>query len=300
LLLGVAAMASMAFTPADGLNLLVSTDGFERSTVSYAEGARHSLDVYRPRNAVNAPVVIFFYGGNWQSGDKDTYLFLAAALADRGFVVIVPDYRIYPQARFPDFLQDGAQAAAWAKANAARYGGDPAALFLMGHSAGAYIAAMLSFDAQWLAAVHLDPRRDLAGLIGVAGPYDFLPLTDPILKVIFGGAERPETQPISFAKGGEAPSLLVAPTQDDTVDPGNVTRLAARLRAVGSAVTTHSYERAGHISIVGAFAPLLRFFAPVANDVDVFIRDVVRRRVRADVTPESAAPKSAAPQNAQP
>ncbi len=101
---------------------------------------------------------------------------MAKALARRGYVAVLPDYRIYPQARYPDFLDDGARAVRWAKDNATRFGGDPQKLFLMGHSAGAHIAAMLALDATWLQKVGLVPGRDIAGLIGISGPYDFLPL----------------------------------------------------------------------------------------------------------------------------
>ena len=125
------------------------------------------------------------------SGSKRTYRYVAKALARRGYVAVLPDYRIYPQARYPDFLDDGALAVRWVKDNAKRFGGDPQKIFLMGHSAGAHIAAMLAIDATWLQKVGLVPGRDIAGLIGVSGPYDFLPLKDETLKIIFGGADRP-------------------------------------------------------------------------------------------------------------
>jgi len=191
-------------SPASVLNSLVWRRGFEATeSIPYGEGARRTLDIYRPNAATASPVVVFFYGGNWQSGDKEMYLFLAAALARRGYVTVVPDYRVYPGARYPQFIEDGALAVRWVRDNAARFGGDPQRLFVMGHSAGAYIAAMLAFDRRWLRAVGLSPGRDIAGLICIAGPYDFLPLEDETLKVIFGGANAPATQPISYVSGGE-------------------------------------------------------------------------------------------------
>jgi acetyl esterase/lipase len=215
--------------------------------------------------------VVFFYGGNWQSGDKEMYLFLAAALARRGYVTVVPDYRVYPGARYPQFIEDGALAVRWVRDNAARFGGDPQSLFVMGHSAGAYIAAMLAFDRRWLRAVGLSPGRDIAGLICIAGPYDFLPLEDETLKVIFGGANAPATQPFSYVSGGEPPTLLATGADDGTVDPGNAIRLAARLRAAGCDVKVATYARVGHLGIIGAFAFPLRLLAPILNDVDAFI-----------------------------
>ena len=275
---------------ADTVNLLVNRSGFEMQTdIPYGDNPRLKLDVYRPRNAANAPVVVFFYGGSWQGGSKSTYLFVAAALANRGFVTIVPDYRVYPEVRFPGFLQDGARAVRWAHDNAARFGGNPAKLVIMGHSAGAHIAAMLSIDPQWLRQVGLDPRRDVAGLVGLAGPYDFLPIKDPVLKVIFGGDNRPATQPISFVKGGEPPALLLTGAGDDTVQPDNTARLAARLRAVGSQAADVSYPRIGHITIIGAFSSALRFLAPVVDDTAAFIDQVTARRRSATAAPKDAA-----------
>ena len=138
-------------------------------SVAYAERSRHRLDVCQPRGAVAAPVIIFFYGGAWQSGYKELYRYVAKSLARRGYVAVVPDYRIYPEVHYPDFLDDGARAVRWVKDNVHRFGGDPEKIFLMGHSAGAHIAAMLSIDSTWLDKVGLVPGRDLAGLIGILG-----------------------------------------------------------------------------------------------------------------------------------
>src|ERR1700744_5976030 len=175
--------------------------------IPYSAGSRHKLDVFQPRSAAGAPIVIFFYGGGWRSGRKTMYGFAGRALARRGYVAVLPDYRVYPDAKYPDFLDDGAHAVRWVKDNAAKIGGDPASIFLMGHSAGAHIAAMLSLDARWLAKVGLAPGRDIAGFIGLAGPYDFLPLRDEIYLTIFGG-NRPETQPICHVTPGAPPALL--------------------------------------------------------------------------------------------
>jgi acetyl esterase/lipase len=248
---------------------------FTRS-VAYAARSRHRLDICQPVDAVGAPVVVFFYGGAWRSGNKGLYRYVAKALARRGYVAVVPDYRIYPEVCYPDFIEDAALAVRWVKDNARRFGGDPDKLFLKGHSAGAHIAAMLAFDARWLLHVGLTPGRDIAGLIGIAGPYDYLPLKDEILKVIFGGADRPETQPIFHVSPGAPPALLITGGRDRLVEPGNSTRLAARLHAAGNAATVQTYRRAGHYMIIAALAPLLRLFVPVLRDVDRFIAATIR------------------------
>jgi acetyl esterase/lipase len=247
--------------------------------IAYGEGARHTLDVCRPRSATAATVVVFFYGGGWRSGSKDIYRYVAKALARRGYVAVVPDYRIYPDVLFPDFLDDGADALRWVKDNAQKFGGDPQRIFLMGHSAGAHIAAMLAVDPTWLNKVGLEPGRDIAGFIGIAGPYDFLPLRDEVLQIIFGGANRPETQPIFYVAAGAPPALLVTGDKDDVVDAGNATRFAARLRAAGNDATVAIYRRVGHYLIVAALAPVLRLLAPVLRDADAFIARILRTRV---------------------
>jgi acetyl esterase/lipase len=259
-------------SPASVLDFFVSRAGVEMTrSIPYGNGARRTLDVYRPVGISGAPVVVFFYGGSWQSGSKAIYRFVGAALARRGYLTIVPDYRLYPEVRYPEFLDDAALAVRWARDNAARLGGDPDKLFVMGHSAGGYIAAMLALDRRWLGKVGLDPDRDLAGLIGVAGPYDFLPLRDETLKVIFGGSTMPETQPITHVARGAPPALLLTGASDGMVDPGNATRLAARLHAAGDDATVVTYPRVGHLTIIAAFAGPLRFLAPALHDVDGFI-----------------------------
>jgi acetyl esterase/lipase len=265
-------------SPASPLNFLARREGLDVSSVSYGGGPRQTLDIYRPRDLEAAPVVVFFYGGSWQGGTKETYRFVATSLAQEGYVVVVPDYRVYPEVRFPAFLEDGAQVVGWVGQNAKAFGGDPDRVILMGHSAGAYIAAMLAFDGQWLGSVGLDPRRDVAGLIGLAGPYDFLPIRDPILQIIFGGADHPITQPITFVRGGEPPALLLTGRSDTTVEPGNSARLAAKLRAGGSDVREIVYRGVHHLSILGAFAPVLRFMAPALSDVGAFIAQLPTSR----------------------
>jgi acetyl esterase/lipase len=244
--------------------------------IRYTEGARGTLDIYRPRGADGAPVIVFFYGGRWSSGRKGLYHIFGRALRSRGYVVVIPDYRIYPEVRFPSFVEDGARAVRWTRDNIAEYGGDPRRLFVMGHSAGAHIAAMLSFDPQWLQRVGLDANRDITGLIGLAGPYDFLPFKDADLIEIFDGADRPETQPINFAHGRKPPALLVSGGKDKLVHFGNSTRLAERLRQGGNDATALLYRRLGHITVLAGYAPFLWNFLSAMRDLDAFIERVAK------------------------
>lgn len=234
------------------------------------------LDLYAPSRVRSPlPTVVFLYGGGWDSGSRDMYPFVGTALARQGFLTLIPDYRVYPETRFPGFLEDAALAVRWAIDHASAFGGDPGRLVLVGHSAGAHIAAMLSFDRQWLARVGLEPDRRLRGFVGLAGPYDFLPLHSAVLRDILGvePAVR-KTQPIAFVDRRVVPTLLAAGAVDRVVDPANSTRLAARIADQGGEVATRVYPRVGHAALIGAFSPLLRWLAPVLADTTGFIRSV--------------------------
>ncbi|HEY4042612.1 MAG TPA: alpha/beta hydrolase [Rhodopila sp.] len=263
-----------ACSPVTLLNALAPRAG-ETRDVPYLPGDRHQLDIYAPHRLrpQPAPVVVFIYGGGWKDGDKSQYRFAAAALAARGFLTVVPDYRLFPQVRFPAFLQDIAAAVAWTKANIGRYGGNSQRIFLMGHSAGAYNAVMLTLDRQWLAADGLDPDRDIAGTIGLAGPYDFLPLRDPELKDIFAPAgDLRCSQPITFARGNAPPMLLLAGAADYMVLPRNTQHLAEAIRRDGGSVEARLYPGVDHARIIGAMAGVLRWLAPTMADVTRFLR----------------------------
>ena len=260
----------------DVVNVLVPGKGYvEKAGLSYGDGPRQKLDVYVPAAAAKpAPVVIFFYGGGWTAGDKDMYLFAGQAFASRGFVTVIPDYRLYPEVSYPAFLQDAAAAVRWTVDHIAGQGGDPRRIYLVGHSAGAYIAAMLTLDRRWLGAVGLDPRRQIRAMVGLAGPYDFLPLDTDQLKAIFGPPDQwPSTQPINHVEGDGPPMLLVAGAEDDVVRPANVAHLAGRIRAKGGLVEEKYYYGIGHMKLVGALAAPLRFVAPVLDDTADFMND---------------------------
>jgi acetyl esterase/lipase len=197
---------------------------------------------------------------------------VALPLAWRGAVVVVPNYRLYPQVRFPAFLDDCAEAVAWAMAHAAALGADPGAVFVVGHSAGAYNAAMLALDPRYLARAGTSRAR-LAGVAGLAGPYDFLPITGADIKPVFAPVQDgPASQPISYVDGHNPPLLLLAGTADTTVLPRNTLSLAAKVRAAGGAVASRLYPGIGHVGLITAFAPIFAGRAPVLDDVWDFVR----------------------------
>ena len=265
-----------ACSPTAALNALVSDDSFQLTPRQpYGPLPRQVLDIYRPSDAgppAGHPVAVFFYGGSWNRGERDDYKFVGAALASRGILTLVADYRLYPQVRYPDFLVDGALAVGYALREAAALGGDPRRVYVVGHSAGAYNAAMLAIDARWLRAVGHDPV-ELAGWVGLAGPYDFLPIVNPDVRPVFNHPDYPPgTQVFDHITASSPRAFIGAARTDDLVDPvRNSVGLANRLQAVGRPVTLKLYDRVDHVTIAAAFASPLRWLAPVLDDVEAFI-----------------------------
>ena len=239
----------------NGINAALPGDGKARLAargIAYGPAERQRLDVWTPgRPAVGAglPMVVFFYGGGWVSGSRQDYGFAGSAFAGKGFVAVIPDYRLVPTVRFPTFVQDGALAVKWARDHAAQYGGDPKRITLAGHSAGAYNAAMLALDRRFLTAVGVDPGIVRAAAL-LAAPLDFYPFTDGRSRDALGQWPRPaETQPISFARADAPPLFLAAGTADTVVRPRNSIAMAARLRALGSPVMLKLYRGKGHVDL---------------------------------------------------
>ncbi|HEY5338826.1 MAG TPA: alpha/beta hydrolase [Rhizomicrobium sp.] len=262
-----------ACSPAMLLNtLLVPSNGYTiKRDIAYGTDPRQKLDIYIPDHMNGpAPVLLFIYGGSWDSGSKDIYKFLGQAFASKGIVTVVADYRLYPQVKYPAFIEDSAHAFKFVHDNIATYGGDPKRLFLSGHSAGAYNVVMLDSDLHYLKDIGADPSW-IRGVIGMAGPYDFLPLTDPKLIEIFGGDRVKATQPITYIDGKRAPMLLAYGTDDTTVSPKNAINMAAKLRSFGSDVELKAYPGVGHIGLVLSLAPGFRGNTTLRDDVTNFV-----------------------------
>jgi len=262
-------------SPVKVLNALTPDDTFHSTTgIAYGDDPRQKLDVYVPRQPLkDAPVVVFFYGGSWNSGARGDYAFVGEALASRGIVAVLADYRLYPQVRYPLFLEDSARAVAWTRAHIREFSGNPQRLYLMGHSSGAYNAAMLALDPGLLNAVGMSPE-DLSGWIGLAGPYDFLPIENPQVRPVFFWPDSPpQSQPINHVRSGEPPALLIAATKDNLVNPArNTAGLARKLREAGVPVQDLYYSRPNHVTLVASLSRPLRRLAPVLDQVVAFVK----------------------------
>lgn len=275
LLLTLSPAALAACSPLTAFNTLVPKDGGVRRVATdqaFGPDPRQRLDVYAPvPRPTSAPVLVFFYGGSWATGRRQDYVFAAEAFAAKGFVVVLPDYRLVPQVRFPGFVQDGAAAVRWAQDHAQAYGGDPKRIVLAGHSAGAYIAMMLALDRQWLTAAGVDPRG-VKAVAGLSGPYDFLPFDKSSSKNAFGQYPDPRaTQPISFARGDAPPAFLATGDRDTTVKPRNSQALAAALKAKGAQADLRIYPGLDHAGTVLALSRPFRGRGTVLQDASQFL-----------------------------
>jgi acetyl esterase/lipase len=254
-------------------NLPPSFGRYLRSAdLPYGPEPRQQLDVYGPEGATAGPrsVIVFFHGGSWSTGSRYQYRFVGDRLAAQGFIAVLPDYRLNPAVSFPVFMDDAARAVAWTLHNIDRYGGDPARVFVMGHSAGAHMAALLALDRRYLAAQGAS-ADELRGAIGLSGAYDFA-IDSPLLRSVFGSATEPlDTQPVQFARGDGPPLLLIHGTDDRICEDWNSIVLTERVRAAGGEAELRLYPGAGHGDTVGAFAALGRGRSRSVEDVAAFV-----------------------------
>ena len=267
-----AGCSRLAFVAA---NLPAAFGDYRRhADVPYGADPQHRLDVYVPDKATvePRPLIVFWHGGRWSDGDKTDYRFVGAALADLGYVAVLANYRHYPQVKMPDFMDDAARAALWAAAHAAEFGADAHRLYLMGHSAGAHLATLVTLDPRYFGAAG-QPAPPIAGVIGLSGPYDFLPLLEADVQDMFGPPPiYAESQPINFVRSDAPPMLLVHGLRDDTVWPKNSRNLATALDARGVSVTLKLYPKLVHADTVAALSLPARGRAPTLADIATFVR----------------------------
>jgi len=265
-------LVTSACSPLRTFNTVIPKDGgvqMVARSAPFGSGPRQSLDLYAPSMAAGTklPIIVFIYGGSWNSGTKAGYSFVGRALAARGFLVAIPDYRLVPEIRYPTFLEDNAAAIRWVIANAAEYGGDSERILLAGHSAGAYNASMLALDPRRLG----QDRKAVRGLIGLAGPYDFLPFSGPIITNTFGSAADPATtQPVNYVDTSSPAAFLATGDKDTTVLPKNSDSLEAKLKKAGITVERYRYPDIGHVGLITAISKPFRGKASVLDDMVAF------------------------------
>ena len=268
----------MAWSPGQFYSALTSELGVDReSGVAYGSHGRQRLDIYRADQAnEKTPIVIFYYGGSWKDGDRATYKFVGTALAKRGFTTVIPDYRLFPEVQFPGFVDDAARAYAWVGNNGQRLGvacGGDRPIIVVGHSAGAHTAALLSLDASYLDR-HARGVRRPAAMVGMAGPYAFDPTTWASTKDVFASARgNPDwARPVAYVPAGKAPpTLLLHGSDDTTVKLYNTRDLSVAIKAAGQKVRVIEYPGIGHVGLIMSMSTPLRWRAPTLDDIVGFI-----------------------------
>lgn len=237
-----------------------------------------SVDVYAPAGATveqKRPVIIWFHGGGWRHGDRQSYGFAGRAFAAEGFVTVVVGYRLGEAGKFPGFMEDAAAAIHWTHANIARYGGDPERLVLAGHSAGAHMVELAALDPRWLGEL-AQPGGAVKGVIGLAGPADFLPFKPDDSADLAMGHVRPieQTQPIHYARADAPPLWLAHGDADTTVRIRNSTRLAAAVTDAGGQAEVKRYPGVDHAGTVTPLSLYYRDAIPLLDDAVVFAKRV--------------------------
>lgn len=261
------------------VNLLAGFDNYKvYENLSYGSKKQNIMDVYVPETKKvsgqlpRLPVVVFFYGGCWggcKTLTKEYYVFVAQALTANGYLVVIPDYRLHPDVKFPQIMDDATQTVEWVKKHIGQYDGDPERLFLMGHSAGAQMAALLTLNQRYLLP---DTWNSVRGFIGLAGPYDFLPFTDDYERVVFGPEQNyPASQPVNFVGANKPPLLLLYGNDDDTVRPFNIESLTKKVKQAGGCVEPHVYDGLDHAGLIGALALPLQNSSTVLGDIADFL-----------------------------
>ncbi len=270
----IAACGGLAFTAA---NAPAWFGDFERdANRAYGAADRQRLDVYAPPGARDRPIIVFWYGGSFENGRKSQYRFVGAALAEAGYVVVIPDYRLYPEVKFPGFVEDGAAALEWVVSHADGIGGDAGRIYLAGHSAGAHLAGMVAYDTSYLEKRGLKPGV-VKGFIGLSGPYALDPDSDT-LRTIFGAPySHADWQPTQFVKPGAPPALLLHGDADTVVWVSHSRRMADALTAAGVPVTLKTYAGRGHRDTVAAFTPVAPRTLPVLAEIRRFVGEGERR-----------------------
>ncbi len=256
------------------LNAVASTAGLNVSTDQrYGPDARNVLDVYRPEGSradATAPMLLFIHGGSWTNGSKNDYKFVGESFARAGYVTAVMNYRLAPVNRYPAYIQDAAQALKYLRVHAPELGGNPDALYVMGHSAGAFNAVELVDNARWLTEAGV-PISAVKAVVGVAGPYDYDYRPLPSANAFPEGSNPADIMPSYHVRRDAPPHLLLVAGDDQVVEPPNAVKMEAALKAAGVPVTRTVLPRLDHYTIVGSLARSLSFLGNTRQDALEFM-----------------------------
>lgn len=240
--------------------------------ISYGNDPRQKMDLYHPQNALaRDTLVVFVYGGAWRSGSKEYYTYMGKYFAQHGYVTLIPNYRLFPQVQFPDFISDIAQAIKKTESlDTVSYTN----IVLVGHSAGAHTAALLSIDSSYFR--DYDIQKNISGLIGLSGPYD-LPLNEELTPIFdTGRTDIDQTNAVTLvADAISAPPILLLHGSDDVrVSTRHTDRFTKALTKKGHMVHTFYLPNYGHIATAIAFLPVVNYFTKASEHTTTFLRNL--------------------------
>ncbi|HJU43473.1 MAG TPA: alpha/beta hydrolase [Vicinamibacterales bacterium] len=246
------AMPALAFAQ---VKVIVDVDYV--AATEYAE-KKDRLDIYVPDKVTSAPVIFSIHGGGLRQGDKSGQTFVGQRFASAGYIAVVVNHRLSPGVAHPAHIEDIAAAFAWVKKNIAKHGGDPERIFVIGHSAGAYLAALLALDKRYLAAHGLQPS-DIRGVVPVSGFFyvDRPGVAPDRPKDTWGTDVKvwKAASPATYITRTAPPLLLVYADGDDPWRREQQGEFAAALRAAGHRdVETRMIAGRGHNSVWGEMA----------------------------------------------
>jgi acetyl esterase/lipase len=243
----ITVFGAVACAPVTVLNTITPSSSFVKaSNISYGPLERQSLDIYRAENPrANAPVLLFIHGGSWEDGSKNIYKFLAEGFTSEGFDVVVPNYRLYPEAVYPQMIEDTALSVAF---TAKQFDGRP--LVIMGHSAGAYNVLMTGLDKNYLAQAGGDLCQSVAGIVSLSGPTGIIPLSEEPFITIFPDRFTKEDAPLNNVTDISPPIFFGHGAEDKTVYPQNSERLAETIKARGGVANVEIYLDMDHTDAV--------------------------------------------------
>lgn len=251
-----------------------------KARIATGEHPDQKLLIWAPKQAPSQqalrPVLFFVHGGSWNSGDPESYDFVGRTFVEQGFVVVLSGYRLGDKGKYPGMIEDTARAFAWVHDEIEAYGGDPQRVVIAGHSAGAYNMMMIALEEKWLARHSLSPNN-IAGVIGISGPYDFLPLESESTIASFGHFEDLDaTQPINHVKGSAPPMLLIHGEKDTTVGVFHSRNLSGLLEGAGHSPVLELYPEMNHTD------PIISIASPWRGrrDIPAKIADFVRSQTR--------------------
>lgn len=254
-----------------------------QENIAFDSNPRLTLDLYlpsppNPEAQVNTPVIVFFYGGSWNRGEKSEYEFVGRRLASLGYIAAIPNYRVYPEAKYPQFLEDGAKASAkvlqlLSSPQYQAYKPDNR-LIMMGHSAGAYNAAMLAMDDRWLGRENVNRNNSIKGLIGMAGAYNIYPICVEEVRPVFDHPNYPtNSQPIDYVGSSKVPTLLLAPEEDTLVSTKkNTLSLHQALLKNKTPSKVVAVKGTDHITVLGTLSPILFFKGDSLGPIQNFVQ----------------------------